>query len=128
MEKQKYIEASEFEMDDWFLERLNILPFKNRKQILVDVLAVLPYLPEDYLWQQVSGVIKGDDPFFYTVEYINEFDDLLCLLDVWEVDCDEYLDSILSNTTIEHHVAIRKSERSTEGTDGPRTDDSLSET
>ena len=59
MEKQKYIEASEFEMDDWFLERLNILPFKNRKQILVDVLAVLPYLPEDYLWQQVSGVVKG---------------------------------------------------------------------
>ena len=108
MGEQRYIgetESAYFEIEDWFVEQLAILKISKRKLVLDDILSALSYLPVVSGWSQTTaGVVRGDEAFFYTFEYLNESDNPLLLLDVQEIEVDQYLDMILENNTIEYYV------------------------
>ena len=47
--------------------------------------------------QKVCGVVKGDTPFFFELEYINEDGYIPIFLDIEQIGLEEYLDSINEN-------------------------------
>tara|TARA_B100000900_G_scaffold369278_1_gene346996 strand:- start:92 stop:439 length:348 start_codon:yes stop_codon:yes gene_type:complete len=94
-----------FEIEEWFVEQLAEFTIKRRKQLLQDILPALEYLPIAEGWSQITGgVIRGEDPVFYSIEYLNQQDELPLLLDIVAISCDDYLDFILDNNTIEYHA------------------------
>lgn len=106
MEEQKFIEGIDFETDEWFVERLKEFPKGYRIEILHDVLPVMENLPTENGWSQVvSGVIRYPEPVFYLLEYLKQDKELPYLIDVEEIDVDDYLDAVLENNTIEYYGA-----------------------
>lgn len=44
--------------------------------------------------QTIGGVVKGDPPYFFEIEYVREPDKAVVILDMDEITLDEYLDYI----------------------------------
>ena len=98
-------DSGHFELEEWFVEQLAEFSIKRRKQLLQDILPALEYLPIDEGWSQTTGgVIRGEDPVFYAIEYLNQEGQLPLLLDIVTISSDDYLDFILDNNTIEYHA------------------------
>jgi hypothetical protein len=94
-----------FELEDWFLDRLREFPVGYRKSILGDIVLAIDHLPIDNGWsQRIGGVVRNPKPVFYTIEYLKQDGEPLLLLDISEIDSDEYLDLILETNTIESYV------------------------
>lgn len=114
MQVPKYTGAfdnAHFEIEDWFVEQLGEFSIRCRKELLQDILPALDFLPLDEGWSQITGgVIRGEDPVFYSIEYLNQEGQLPLLLDIVAISSDDYLDFILDNNTIEYH-ANRKKDR-----------------
>ena len=112
MEELRFIGAFDstvFEVDEYFIERLNQFSSEQRRDILSDILYSLENLPTDNSWNQITGgVLRNEHPIFYAFEYVNEDDENPLLIDVVEISSDDYLDLILENNTIEYY---EKSER-----------------
>ncbi len=104
MEEQKYTEGVNFETDEWFVERLKEFPDGYRIRILEKTLPIMDQLPTDNGWtQSISGVIKNPSPIFYSLEFLKQENELPYLIDVEEIDSDEYLDAVLEKNTIEYY-------------------------
>lgn len=94
-----------FEIEEWFVEQLAEFNIRCRKQLLQDILPALDFLPIDEGWSQTTGgVIRGENPVFYAIEYLNQEGQLPLLLDIVAISSDDYLDFILDNNTIEYHA------------------------
>ena len=108
MDTPKFIGAYDsqyFEIDDWFAESIRNIPNSHREDVLKDVLSSIEYLPYVNGWSQiVGGVVRGEEPLFYSVEYLKEEKEAVLFLDIEEITSDEYLDLILENNTIEYHA------------------------
>ena len=99
------IDETLFELEEWFVDRLREFPLGYRKSILGDIVSALDHLPVDNGWsQKVGGVIRNPAPMFYYVEYLKQEEEPPLLLDIVEIDSDEYLDLILETNTIESYV------------------------
>ena len=107
MEELRFIGAFDstvFEIDEYFIESLNVFSSEDRRDILSDILYSLEYLPKDNGWNQITGgVVRNDTPVFYAFEYVNEDDENPLLIDVVRINSDDYLDLILENNTIEYY-------------------------
>tara|TARA_R110000851_G_scaffold295497_1_gene450356 strand:- start:2 stop:373 length:372 start_codon:yes stop_codon:yes gene_type:complete len=107
MEELRFIGAFDstvFEVDEWFIERLDAFSTEEKKDILSSILYSLEDLPVDNDWNQITGgVVRYKHPIFYAFEYLKEDEQNPLLLDVIEISSDDYLDLVLENNTIEYY-------------------------
>jgi len=87
-----------FDYDETFLISLRRL----HKQLLINIIRTLEdnasYLPKKDGWvQDAAGVIKGDDPYFFKVEYLHQEHETPLFLELEEICTDEYLDYMLED-------------------------------
>lgn len=94
--EQKYIEDNiTCRFEEWFIEGLLDLDYDLGVEIMVKISKTHDNLPQKNDWPQlVAGVIKGDVPYFFELEYVKEHELPATFLDIIEIDCDKYLDYI----------------------------------
>lgn len=95
-----FIEGNEnrFMLDEWFNRKIGNLPQEISDDILSQIIDNVDELPtKDAYPQKVCGVVKGDKPFFFELEYLNEEGYIPVLLDIEQIGLEEYLDSINRN-------------------------------
>lgn len=95
-----FIEGNEnrFMLDEWFNRKMANLPQAVADEIMSQVVDNVSTLPiKDTYPQKVCGVVKGDNPFFFELEYLNEDGYIPVLLDIEQIGLEEYLDSINQN-------------------------------
>ena len=110
--EQRYIEASKFDIDDWFKDKIIGLSFKARQELIYDIASVVEYLPVSNGWsQEVYGVIYSIDRF-YVLEYLKQNEEIPLIVDIDFVECDEYLDAILDNKTIKSYYNVKRTHNS----------------
>jgi hypothetical protein len=106
--QQRFIEASRFDIDDWFAEKILSLSQRSRFELISDIASVVEYLPISNGWsQEVYGVILRDNKF-YVLEYLKQETELPLIVDIDFVECDEYLDAILDNKTIKSYTNVKR--------------------
>ena len=108
--EQKFIEESRYEIDDWFYSQLEAYDRDHQTLMIAQFLTVINYLPIETKWyQEVAGVIKGTEPLFFAIEFLKESDELTVLIDLNEIEVDEYLDFISNKKSIKsYNDAYRK--------------------
>lgn len=98
----KFIEGTNFDIDEYFAEKLNELTSHQRTDILYQIIPLLNELPEVNGWSQlIAGVVKGDNPLYFSIEFLKQVDEIPFLLDLHELEVDEYLDLYLESNTID---------------------------
>ena len=107
--KQKYIEDRRYELDDDFLE--NIRSFGRAKALRIGTFLDKTIHQIDDVsgeLQIFGGVIDDlvDGPFFFEIELYKDEESLVTLFDINEIDGDEYLDFINSNTYLNERMDI----------------------
>ncbi len=106
--QQRFIEASRFDIDDWFAEKILSLSQRSRFELISDIASVVEHLPISNGWsQEVYGVILRDNKF-YVLEYLKQETELPLIVDIDFVECDEYLDAILDNKTIKSYTNVKR--------------------
>jgi hypothetical protein len=104
--KQKYTEDSEaiFVAEDSFMESIKgLFTISEAMRIWVKLEDSVVFLPIRDLFPQTAGLVIHDaegEPIFLEVEYIKEEPEWVVMIDIREVDSDNYLDKILSNEHI----------------------------
>ncbi len=109
--EQKYTEETEdandliFVADESFMSQIKLFTISEAVDIwskLEDAFYDLPVLD---VFTQTTGMVihnKKEEPTFLEVEFLKEDVDFGVLIDIVEVDSDNYLDKILSNEYIPH--------------------------
>jgi len=101
--RQKFIEASRFDIDDWFREKTIGLPSKAIEELLYDIAGVVEYLPTSDGWsQEIYGVIYSEH-IFYVLEYLKQEEEIPLIIDIDFIESDEYLDAHLEKKTIKSY-------------------------
>ena len=96
----KYIEDKMimFDIDQIFQRKMRKYPQSVIHDIVSQIVDNIQDLPKrDYYSQIVYGVVKINTPIFFSIVYMNENDDVPILIDIKEVDVDDYLDAINNN-------------------------------
>ncbi len=94
-----------YEVDDWFYEQLGYYEVDDASIIIGQTVAVMDYLPIKNGWsQEVAGVIKKTEPIFFVVEYLKQENERPILVDLNEIDVEEYLDFISNNNSIKSYI------------------------
>jgi hypothetical protein len=96
----KYIEDKMimFDIDEIFQRKMRRYPQNVIHNIVSQIVDNVDELPKkDYHSQKVYGVIKMPTPMFFSIDYMNENDDVPILIDINEIEVDEYLDAIIEN-------------------------------
>ena len=87
-----------FDIDYPFQKKVKKYSEETIKQIVFQIVDNIENLPKDNEYtQDVYGVIKGKDPLFFMIEYLNEEDEIPLMIDFEEVTVDDYLDAINEN-------------------------------
>lgn len=87
-----------FDIDYPFQKKVKKYSEETIKQIVFQIVDNINELPKDNeLTQDIYGVIKGKDPLFFMIEYLNEEDEIPLMIDFEEVTVDDYLDAINEN-------------------------------
>ena len=98
--EQRFLKASEFDVEESFMQEMSALPFKEFRDVLDSLASISEHLPiNKYANQKIYGTIKGTDKFFELYFY-NSGDDVPIFLDFRYTDCDSYLDAINIKKTI----------------------------
>jgi len=108
--KQKYTEDNNvtYEIDDWFYTQLGNYSKHEQTFIIGQLLSVINLLPEENQWtQETAGVLKGRVPLFFVVEYLKEVDESPILVDLHEIEVDEYLEFISNKFSIKSYYDRR---------------------
>lgn len=101
-----------YNIEDWFFEKLSFYTSDEATLIVSQMIAIIEELPSKRIWtQEIAGVIKGSNPLFFVVEYIKEDEETPTLVDLHEIDSDEYLDFILNKKTIKSYYNDRENGR-----------------
>ena len=94
-----------YEIDDWFFSQLRRFSVNEATVIIGQVLSIIDELPDRDGWSQsVAGVIKKKNPTFFVVEYLKQKNDIPILVDIEEIEVDEYLDYILEAKSIKSYL------------------------
>ena len=107
--KQKYIEDRRYELDDDFL--MNIRSFGRAKALRIGTFLDKTIHQIDDVsgeLQIFGGVIDDldDGPFFFEIELYKDEESLVTLFDINQIDGDEYLDLINSNSYLNERMDI----------------------
>lgn len=87
-----------FDIDYPFQKKVKKYSEETIKEIVFQIVDNISSLPKDNEYtQDIYGVIKGKDPLFFMIEYLNEDNEIPLLVDFEEVTVDEYLDAINEN-------------------------------
>lgn len=87
-----------FDVDYPFQKKVKVYSEETIRKIVTQVVENIQFFPKDNQFtQDVYGVIKGNDPLFFMIEYLNEDDEIPLLVDFSEVTVDQYLDAINEN-------------------------------
>ncbi len=103
MLRQKYIgENKHYEIDESFIEKIREMPRPIGIDIAIQVDEVASDLPTLNDWHQnIAGVSHlGTEPFFFSIEYFHEEQEVPMFFDINEIDVNEYLDLYNDNKTI----------------------------
>ncbi len=99
--KQKYTEE-EFEIDEFFIQQIQ--EFKGGASIKIASL-----VDKMYGIQSTNGQIRNktghvhidnDEPVFFAIDYYRDDEGPIVLMDVYNIEVDQYLDSINQNLHI----------------------------
>ena len=103
--EQKYTgDSLRYQIEDSFYSQLRAYTKDEALMIVSQVLAVVQKLPNKDDWtQETAGVIKREDPLFFVVEYFKEEDDIPILVDIYDIDVDEYLEFISNKKSIKSY-------------------------
>jgi hypothetical protein len=94
-----------YEVDDWFYQQLGYYSIDDASRIIGQTVSVMEFLPIKNGWtQEVAGVIKKEEPIFFVVEYLKQETERPILVDLNEIDVDEYLDFISNNNSIKSYI------------------------
>jgi len=97
--KQKYTKVDEFELDEYFLKQIYQFEPNIRRMITseIDKLYGLPHTNKQIV--KISGVVHDENgkPTFFKIEYFRAKTSASILVDVYEIELDEYLDTISNN-------------------------------
>ena len=89
---------------EWFLSQLELYTRKEAAIIIGQTLSVLDKLPVKNGWsQETAGVIKKDKPIFFLVEYLHQEEEPIILIDLIEIEIEEYLDFISNKKSIKSY-------------------------
>ena len=107
--KPKYIEEKRYELDDEFL--VNIRSFGRAKALRIGTFLDKTIHQIDDVsgeLQIFGGVIDDldDGPFFFEIELYKDEESLVTLFDINQIDGDEYLDLINSNSYLNERMDI----------------------
>jgi hypothetical protein len=87
-----------FDIDQIFQRKMRRYPQSIIHEIVSQIIDNLDGLPKkDYYSQRVYGVIKMQTPMFFSIVYMNENGDVPVLIDIDEINVDDYLDAIIEN-------------------------------
>jgi len=94
-----------YEVDDWFYQQLGYYSIDDASRIIGQTVSVMEFLPIKNGWtQEVAGVIKKEEPIFFVVEYLKQETERPILVDLNEIEVDEYLDFISDNNSIKSYI------------------------
>lgn len=102
MVEQRFTEGGKdlpYDVDDWFVEQIREMPLENAFDIASQVVNNIDKLPKKNGWAQIIAGVSHTtkEPFFFAVEYLNQYDEKCVLLGVEEIDIDTFLDYINEN-------------------------------
>tara|TARA_R100001594_G_scaffold11802_5_gene26463 strand:- start:7830 stop:8153 length:324 start_codon:yes stop_codon:yes gene_type:complete len=100
--KQKSIKDKKnkgsLKFDDVFIDELLLFPYHVGLGVMKLIKDFKPKPPRMKGWTQlIGGVVKGEIPFFFEIEYLMTEKNEIIYLDVMEITCDDYLDYINLN-------------------------------
>ena len=99
--KQKYTEE-EFEIDEFFIEQMQ--QFKSPASIRIASLVDKMYGIESTNGQMRNKTghvhLDDDEPVFFAIDYYRDDEGPIVLMDVYNIEVDQYLDSINANINI----------------------------
>ena len=103
--KQKYIEDNDvvFVADDDFLTNIKMFTIPQAMDIWGKLEAAVPELPIRIFFSQTVGLVIHDRSgwaTFLEIEFLKEDSEFAVMVDIIEVDADNYLDKILLNEYI----------------------------
>ena len=106
--EQKYTEGKKYELDDFFIENLQEIPFPISIKMAKFIEANLKYIPSSNLISYVVGglVIYRKQPVPFALEIVRTVGDNPILSDIELISMDEYLDLMNLN------LYIKSNERS----------------
>tara|TARA_R100000773_G_scaffold1191_4_gene1857 strand:+ start:286 stop:648 length:363 start_codon:yes stop_codon:yes gene_type:complete len=103
MLRQKYIgEVKHYEVDDWFVDKIRDLPSKLGINVATQIdRSIDQFRSKEYWTQKIAGVSTVlNQPYYFECEYVKEAGEPPILLDLAEIDVDDYLDYYNANLTI----------------------------
>ena len=108
--EQKFTEAkSTYEIEDWFYSQLSNYNRDEQTNIIGQFLEVMKSLPLGNEWtQETAGVVIQKEPLFFAIEYLKEENEPIVLVDLHELEVDEYLEFISNKKSIKSYYDGRE--------------------
>ena len=102
---RKFIGANEMEVvtQPAFEEKIRSYPIEVHSDIIENILYSIDLFYDDDLVQYIGGVCNIGESIFYVIKYYYEEGFYTSILDFHEIECDEYLDLINEEKTIESY-------------------------
>jgi len=102
--EQKFTEGEKkttLKFDVYFIEELDMYPDNIQEEVVRQLINHEENLVSlNGLTQMVGGVVKGDDPFFFEIEYLKQEGERAIYLDIIPIELDDYLDLITNQKTL----------------------------
>ena len=102
--EQKFTEGEKkttLKFDVYFIEELDMYPDNIQEEVVRQLINHEENLVSlNGLTQMVGGVVKGDDPFFFEIEYLKQEGEKAVYLDIIPIELDDYLDLITNQKTL----------------------------
>jgi|TARA_R100001369_G_scaffold19412_1_gene35412 hypothetical protein len=108
--EQKFTEVkSTYEIEDWFYSQLSNYNRDEQANIIGQFLEVMKSLPLGNEWtQETAGVVIQKEPLFFAIEYLKEENEPIVLVDLHELEVDEYLEFISNKKSIKSYYDGRE--------------------
>jgi|TARA_B100000780_G_C21125409_1_gene456511 hypothetical protein len=108
--EQKFTEVkSTYEIEDWFYSQLSNYNRDEQTNIIGQFLEVMKSLPLGNEWtQETAGVVIQKEPLFFAIEYLKEENEPIVLVDLHELEVDEYLEFISNKKSIKSYYDGRE--------------------
>ena len=102
--EQKFTEGEKkttLKFDVYFIEELDMYPDNIQEEVVRQLINHEEDLVSlNGLTQMVGGVVKGEVPFFFEIEYLKQEGEKAVYLDIIPIELDDYLDLITNQKTL----------------------------
>ena len=101
---QRFTEDNDYigyEVDFWVMDILQSLSSDVARNIQAQIENNYLDLKKVNGWSQyIGGVVKGKNPYFFEIEFLNEIGTVPIFLDIQPIDVDKYLDYITNKQAL----------------------------